>query len=75
MPRILLLKFQIRSSFLSPGKLENCEGEFSVGVSDYIDCNVPTLKKMYEKRLIGYRTLGYIIEEKSSSKAEQMKLF
>lgn len=32
-------------------------------------------EKMYEKRLIGYRTMGYIIEEKSPSKAEQMRLF
>jgi len=46
-----------------------------VRVYDYIDYNVPILKKMYEKRLIGYRTMGYIIDEKSPSKAEQMRLF
>ena len=46
-----------------------------VRVYDYIDYNVPILKKMYEKRLIGYRTMGYKIDEKSPSKAEQMRLF
>lgn len=46
-----------------------------VRVYDYVDHNVPVLKKMYEKRLTGYRNMGYIMDEKTSSKAEQMKLF
>ncbi|MFC3885943.1 DEAD/DEAH box helicase family protein [Bacillus songklensis] len=46
-----------------------------VRVYDYVDQNVAMLKKMYEKRLTGYRAMGYIIDEHSVSKAEQMKLF
>ena len=46
-----------------------------VRVYDYVDYNVPMLQKMYEKRLTGYRAMGYIIDEKPSSKAEQMKMF
>lgn len=46
-----------------------------VRVYDYVDYNVPVLKKMYEKRLTGYRTMGYTIDDNPSSSAEQMRLF
>lgn len=46
-----------------------------VRVYDYVDYNVPILKKMYEKRLTGYRTMGYTIDDNPSSSAEQMRLF
>ena len=26
---------------------------------DYVDSNVPMLARMYEKRLLGYRAIGY----------------
>lgn len=44
-----------------------------VRVYDYIDKQVPILKKMYEKRMEGYATMGY--ETKSAMGPEQMKLF
>jgi superfamily II DNA or RNA helicase len=52
-------------------------GKQEVQVYDYVDNKVPILKKMYEKRLKGYNTMGYSIEDKATSVAEskQMKLF
>ena len=31
-------------------------------VFDYVDAQVPMLARMYEKRLSGYRAIGYEIE-------------
>ena len=45
-----------------------------VQVYDYVDANVPLLKRMYEKRLTGYRAMGYRTSTKKST-TEQMKLF
>ncbi len=36
-----------------------------VQVYDYVDKKVPMLMRMYNKRLIGYKALGYIIEKPS----------
>ncbi len=36
-------------------------GKSRVAVYDYVDFNVPMLKRMYERRLRGYRLLGYKI--------------
>lgn len=44
-----------------------------VRVYDYIDKKVPKLKGMYKKRLVGYKSMGYVIE--GDHKTEQMKLF
>jgi hypothetical protein len=33
-------------------------------VYDYLDQNVPVLRKMLEKRLRGYRALGYEVERR-----------
>ena len=30
---------------------------------DYVDSNVPMLAKMFEKRMRGYRTMGYSVSE------------
>jgi superfamily II DNA or RNA helicase len=46
-----------------------------VRVYDYVDQKVPILKGMYEKRLQGYKAMGYIIENKEVDLSEQMKLF
>jgi len=46
-----------------------------VRVYDYVDYNVLTLQKIYKKRLIAYRTMGYTIDKRSPSKAEQIRLF
>ncbi|HHY72034.1 MAG TPA: DEAD/DEAH box helicase family protein [Bacillus bacterium] len=45
-----------------------------VQVYDYVDVNVPVLKAMYEKRLAGYKSMGYVTEN-SKSVSEQMRLF
>jgi superfamily II DNA or RNA helicase len=37
------------------------EGKREVRIYDYVDQNVPILMRMYEKRLKGYRTIGYTI--------------
>lgn len=47
-----------------------------VRVFDYVDQHVPVLKKMFEKRLTGYKAMGYISESKEASiTTEQMNLF
>lgn len=45
-----------------------------VRVYDYVDKQVPILKKMFEKRLEGYKAMGYEIKKKENL-SEQMKLF
>ncbi|MBB5325888.1 superfamily II DNA or RNA helicase [Anoxybacillus tepidamans] len=46
-----------------------------VRVYDYVDHKIPIMKKMFEKRLAGYRAMGYIIDGENVSAEEQMKLF
>ena len=38
------------------------EGKKTVRVYDYADTHVPMLARMYEKRLRGYKNLGYVLE-------------
>jgi hypothetical protein len=38
-----------------------------VQVYDYVDNYVLMLARMYERRLKGYSTIGYVIEEETSS--------
>jgi superfamily II DNA or RNA helicase len=44
-------------------------GKTNVKIYDYIDRNIPMLVKMFQKRLRGYRSMGYEIDETS----DQMK--
>lgn len=46
------------------------EGKKVVRVYDYVDANVPMLARMYEKRLKGYRALGYELESELRCLAE-----
>lgn len=46
-----------------------------VRVYDYVDKKVPVLKKMYEKRKSGYKSMGYVADKESSGVVEQMGLF
>jgi superfamily II DNA or RNA helicase len=47
-----------------------------VKVFDYVDDHVPFLKTMFQKRLSGYKAMGYIMKEsREKSIDEQMKLF
>jgi len=39
------------------------DGKKAVRVFDYVDAQVPMLARMYEKRLKGYRAIGYEIEQ------------
>ncbi|MFQ5330223.1 MAG: DEAD/DEAH box helicase family protein [Thermodesulfobacteriota bacterium] len=34
-----------------------------VRINDYVDTNVPVLRRMYERRLKGYRAIGYEVQE------------
>ncbi len=45
-----------------------------VQVYDYVDEQVPYLKRMYKKRLKGYKAMGYVNSNEESS-SEQMRLF
>jgi superfamily II DNA or RNA helicase len=40
------------------------ENKKVVQVYDYLDTNVPMLVRMYQKRLKGYKAIGYVIEKK-----------
>ena len=40
----------------------NCEGKCEVRIYDYVDVHVPTLERMYHKRLKGYAELGYQVK-------------
>jgi superfamily II DNA or RNA helicase len=51
------------------------KGKESVEVYDYVDDREETLKKMFEKRLKGYKRLGYLLEEEARIDQTQMKLF
>jgi superfamily II DNA or RNA helicase len=46
-----------------------------VRVYDYVDHKVPILKNMFEKRLTGYKLMGYKMENKEQAGTEQMRLF
>lgn len=47
-----------------------------VRVFDYVDQQVPVLNTMFEKRLSGYKLMGYILEGKENAiNSEQMKFF
>jgi superfamily II DNA or RNA helicase len=41
-----------------------------VQVYDYVDVNIPMLRRMYEKRIKGYRALGYVITSQATKIAE-----
>ena len=47
-----LIQYAGRLHRLHPGKTEVC-------IFDYVDRNVPALSRMFEKRLRGYRAIGY----------------
>jgi superfamily II DNA or RNA helicase len=47
-----------------------------VKVFDYVDAHVPVLKSMFEKRLSGYKSMGYVsVNNQKSDTTEQMQLF
>ena len=46
-----------------------------VKVYDYVDRKIPVLKKMFEKRLKGYNSLGYKVQQEKTDTSEQMQLF
>lgn len=46
--------------------LRPCEGKTGVQVFDYADVEVPVLRKMHEKRLRTYESLGFMRKEEQS---------
>ncbi|HHW37964.1 MAG TPA: DEAD/DEAH box helicase family protein [Bacillales bacterium] len=46
-----------------------------VKVYDYVDIKEPKLQKMYEKRLSGYKSLGYKLMDEIKETSDQMRLF
>ncbi|MGD7045999.1 TOTE conflict system archaeo-eukaryotic primase domain-containing protein [Jeotgalibacillus proteolyticus] len=51
------------------------EGKESVEVYDYVDQHEAALMEKYEKRLKGYKSLGYSTAEEAKKEKKQMKLF
>ena len=47
------------------------EGKNMVTVYDYVDSQVPTLQRMFKKRLRGYRALGYEIRMGAENDVEE----
>jgi hypothetical protein len=45
-----------------------------VRVYDYVDSQVATLSRMFAKRVRGYRSLGYVIEEPVKTRKEESRL-
>lgn len=50
------------------------QGKRVVRVYDYVDVHIPMLVRMYEKRLRGYKAVGYAIEPAPSATQLQSKL-
>ncbi|WP_026673357.1 TOTE conflict system archaeo-eukaryotic primase domain-containing protein [Alkalihalobacterium bogoriense] len=50
-------------------------GKNEVKVYDYVDSNVEVLQKMFEKRLKGYRNIGYSLYGETKVKCQQIQLF
>jgi superfamily II DNA or RNA helicase len=48
------------------------DGKKVVRVYDYVDAQVPMLARMYEKRLKGYRAIGYELEGQSAEQADRL---
>lgn len=46
-----------------------------VKVFDYVDSNVDVLQKMFEKRLKGYKNIGYSLHGENKKKSQQIELF
>lgn len=46
-----------------------------VKVFDYVDLNVDVLQKMFEKRLKGYKNIGYSLYGEDKEKSQQIQLF
>jgi superfamily II DNA or RNA helicase len=40
------------------------DNKLEVRIYDYVDWRVPMLMRMYEKRVRGYKAIGYTIESK-----------
>ncbi|WP_332628571.1 DEAD/DEAH box helicase [Halalkalibacter flavus] len=53
----------------------NHDNKQEVQVYDYVDQHVPMLLKMYEKRVTGYKALGYKMKNNGEKRIEQMELF
>ena len=50
----------------------NYEGKHEVRIYDYVDIHVPTLERMYHKRLKGYAELGYQVKFGAADKSVSM---
>jgi superfamily II DNA or RNA helicase len=47
-----------------------CENKEVVRIYDYIDDNVPQLKRMFSKRKRGYKSMGYDLEHNAGIQFE-----
>jgi len=48
-------------------------GKTDVRIYDYVDRNVPMLVKMFQKRLRGYRTMGYELEKSDNTNKNSLE--
>ena len=42
-----------------------------VQVYDYVDIHIPTLMRMYKKRLKGYDAIGYLVQNSQEDQGEE----
>ncbi|GGM29370.1 hypothetical protein GCM10011351_14340 [Paraliobacillus quinghaiensis] len=58
------------------GRLHRDHGDKDeVKVFDYVDSNVDVLQTMFEKRLKGYKNIGYSLYGENKAKSQQIQLF
>ena len=52
------------------------DGKKEVRIYDYVDEHVPVLARMYERRLKGYKAMGYVVRsQEDGSDSPQKELF
>lgn len=49
-------------------------GKQEIRIYDYVDAGVPTLTRMFKKRLRGYRAMGYVVAEDTGDAASNLPL-
>ena len=67
-------KTTLKSGYSPVGRLHRLHaGKTDVRIYDYVDRNVPMLVKMYQKRLRGYRAMGYELDKSDNSNKINME--
>jgi hypothetical protein len=57
----MVICFSLRNSDNSSGIYKDSYGKTEVIVYDYVDDKVPVLRRMFDRRIKGYKTLGFTV--------------